>query len=132
MPRKKKQVVKINNVTSLEGVLQEVYNEACGNIKDAQGIINELSNGTTPDDVDDHTKIAKAKTDAIKEKTTNIKVKLEVAKLQNDSVKHAGDVQATLHSVADGEVTTDDFHAVKKLIKDKAAADKAAADKANE
>ena len=127
MPRKRKQVVKVNNVTSLEGVLQEVYNEACGNIKDAQGIVNELTNGTVPEDVDDHTKIAKAKTDAIKEKTTNIKVKLEIAKLQNDSVKHAGDIQATLHDVADGEVSTDDFTKVRKMIMEKAAQE--AADK---
>ena len=127
MPRKRKQVVKVNNVTSLEGVLQEVYNEACGNIKDAQGIVNELTNGTVPEDVDDHTKLAKAKTDAIKEKTTNIKVKLEIAKLQNDSVKHAGDIQATLHDVADGEVSTDDFTKVRKMIMEKAAQE--AADK---
>jgi len=120
MPRKRKQVVKVNNITSLEGVLQEVYNEACGNIRDAQGIVNELTNGTVPEDVDDHTKIAKAKTDAIKEKTTNIKVKLEIAKLQNDSVKHAGDIQATLNEASDGEVSIDDFTAVRKMIKDKA------------
>tara|TARA_R110000868_G_scaffold203969_9_gene451979 strand:- start:5900 stop:6295 length:396 start_codon:yes stop_codon:yes gene_type:complete len=125
MPRKTKQKVKVNNVASLEGVLQEVYNEACGNIRDAQGIINELNNGTVPEDVDDFAKIAKAKTDAIKEKTVNIKVKLEIAKLQNDSVKHAGDMQATLHKISDGEVTTDDFTAVRRLIKEKAAQDAA-------
>lgn len=123
MPRKRKQVVKVNNVTSLEGVLQEVYNEACGNIKDAQGVINELSNGVVPEDVDDFAKIAKAKTDALKEKTTNIKVKLEVAKLQSDTVKHAGDMEATMHAAADGEVSLDDFHAVKKLIKERAEQD---------
>tara|TARA_R110000868_G_scaffold209966_6_gene459908 strand:+ start:2320 stop:2706 length:387 start_codon:yes stop_codon:yes gene_type:complete len=119
MPRKKKQHVKINNTTSLEGVLQEVYNEACVNIKDAQSTINELSTSAEPVDVDDFTKISKAKTDAIREKTANIKVKLEIAKLQNDSIKHAGDIAATLSNTSGGEVNLDDFSMVRKMIAEK-------------
>ena len=42
MPRKRKQDIKINNGDSLEGLLQEVYNDACGQINDANRIINEL------------------------------------------------------------------------------------------
>ena len=122
MPRKKKQHVKINNVTSLEGVLQEVYNEACANIKDAQSTITELSTAAEPVDVDDFTKISKAKTDAIKEKTANIKVKLEIAKLQNDSIKHAGDVAATLANTSGAEVNLDDFSMIRKMIEEKSKA----------
>ena len=122
MPRKKKQHVKINNVTSLEGVLQEVYNEACANIKDAQSTITELSVSAEPVDVDDFTKIAKVKTDAIKEKTANIKVKLEIARLQNDSIKHAGDVAATLANASGGEVNLDDFSMIRKMIDEKSKA----------
>lgn len=119
MPRKKKQQVKINNITSLEGVLQEVYNEACANIRDAQSTITELSTSAEPVDVDDYTKISKAKTDAIKEKTANIKVKLEIARLQNDSIKHAGDVAATLANASGGEVKLDDLSMVRKMIEER-------------
>jgi len=75
-----------------------------------------------PVDVDDFTKIAKAKTDAIKEKTANIKVKLEIARLQNDSIKHAGDVAATLANASGGEVNLDDFSMIRKMIDEKSKA----------
>lgn len=116
MPRKKKQIVKVNNLLSLEGVLQEIYNEACININSAQSGINELVTAAEPEDVDDHAKIAKAKTDFLKAKTDNVKVKLEVAKLQNDSLKHAGDLKAELNATADTQVTTDQLSEIRALI----------------
>ena len=76
MPRKRKQQVKINNTASLEGMLQEVYSDACAQINDAQRTINTLNNSTSPEDVDDATKIAKATTDAQKIKDSAIKTKL--------------------------------------------------------
>ena len=57
MPRKKKQDVKVNDVESLEGLMQETYNDACLQINDAQRSINELASSATPQDVDDLTKI---------------------------------------------------------------------------
>ena len=123
MPRKKKQTVKINNVVSLEGVLQEVYNEACINIKSAQVGINELTTSAEPQDTDDHVKIAKAKTDFLKTKTDNVKVKLEVAKLQNDSVKNSGDVAKSMNEAADGSVTKEHFKSIRQMILDKAKAE---------
>lgn len=120
MPRRKKQVVKVNNLVSLEGVLQEVYNEACGNIKSAQEGINIISTASEPADVDEFAKVAKAKTDFLKTKTDNIKVKLEVAKLQNDSLKHAGDLKADLADSADGKVTNEHFSSIREMIMEKA------------
>ena len=75
MPRKKKQDVKINNTDSLEGLMQETYNDACLQINDAQKTINELTASATPTDVDDLTKIAKEKGGLLKIKDSAIKIR---------------------------------------------------------
>ena len=90
MPRKKKQEVKVNNVDSLEGLMQETYNDACLQINDAQRTINELSVSAEPTDVDDLTKIAKEKGGLLKVKDSAIRIKLELAKLQSDIIKTRG------------------------------------------
>lgn len=119
MPRPTRVKVKVNNIPSLEVVLQEVYNEACSNIKEAQKTINELSSGTTPDDVDDHTKVAKAKTDLLKEKTSNVKLKLEVARLQNETIKHAGDMAANVNDQSANTIKAQDFTDIRRMIEAK-------------
>jgi hypothetical protein len=48
MPRKKKQQIKLNDSSAIEGLLQEIYNDACGNIVAAQNNINEMSNAAEP------------------------------------------------------------------------------------
>lgn len=117
MPRKKKQEVKINNVDSLEGLCQEAYNDACAQINDAQRTINEMVNSANPVDVDDITKIAKGKVDALKIKDSAIKIKLEIAKLQNDIIKNNGDADAAIKERTSGAVTLDDFSKVREMIK---------------
>jgi len=92
MPRKKKADVKVNNTDSLESLMQETYNDACLQITDAQKTINELATSVTPLDVDDHTKVAKEKGGLLKIKDSAIRIKLEIAKLQNDILKNKGDV----------------------------------------
>lgn len=117
MARKKKQDVKINSVDSLEGLCQEAYNDACAQINDAQKTINEMVNSANPVDVDDITKIAKGKVDALKIKDSAIKIKLEIAKLQNDIIKNNGDAAAAIKERTDGTVSLDDFAKVRELIK---------------
>lgn len=117
MPRKKKQDVKINNVDSLEGLCQEAYNDACAQITDAQKTINEMVNSANPVDVDDLTKIAKGKVDALKVKDSAIKIKLEIAKLQNDIIKHNGDASTAIQERSNGSVSLDDFAKVREMIK---------------
>ena len=117
MPRKKKQDVKTNDVDSLEGLMQETYNDACTNINDAQKTINELVNSVKPEDVDDATKIAKEKTNALKIKDSAIRIKLEIAKLQNDIIKHKGDAESALNERSGGNITLDDFSKVREMIK---------------
>jgi len=117
MARKKKQEVKINSVDSLEGLCQEAYNDACAQINDAQRTINEMVNSANPEDVDDLTKIAKGKVDALKIKDSAIKIKLEIAKLQNDIIKNNGDADAAVKDRSNGTVSLDDFSKVREMIK---------------
>lgn len=126
MPRKKKQEVKINDNESLEGLMQETYNDACLQINDAQKTINELTTAATPQDVDDHTKIAKEKAGLLKVKDSAIRIKLEVAKLQSDIIKNRGNVDAALQERTDGKATIDDFKSIREmLIRDKDVIDEA-------
>ncbi len=118
MPRKKKQDIKINDNESLEGLLQETYNDACLQISDSQKTINELAASTTnPADVDDHTKIAKEKGGLLKIKDSAIRIKLEVAKLQSDIIKHNGDVNSTLSERSGEGASLDDFKNVRDFLK---------------
>jgi hypothetical protein len=116
MPRKKKQDIKVNNSESLEGLMQEVYNDACGQINDANRVINELHSSTTPETVDDASKIAKAKVDAQKIKDSSIKIKLEVAKLQSDILKHGGDQKAAVDERYEGKANLSDFKKIREII----------------
>lgn len=116
MPRKKKQEVKVNDVESLEGLMQETYNDACLQISDAQRTINELSTGATPQDIEDITKIAKEKGGLLKVKDSAIRIKLELAKLQSDIIKNRGDVDATIQERTDGKVSVDDFKSIRQML----------------
>ena len=117
MPRKKKQEVKVNNVDSLEGLMQETYNDACLQIIEAQSFINELSTRTNPNDVDDATKIAKEKGGLLKIKDSAIRMKLELAKLQSDIIKNKGDVEGALNERGDGKVSLTDFKSLREILK---------------
>ena len=117
MPRKKKQEVKVNSVDSLEGLMQETYNDACLQINDAQRTINELSISAEPTDVDDLTKIAKEKGGLLKVKESAIRIKLELAKLQSDIIKNRGDADATIGERTDGKVSANVFKSIRELLK---------------
>jgi len=117
MPRKKKQQIKTNNTDSLEGLLQETYNDACANITAAQNNINEMGNAAEPEDVDDLTKIAAQKTSALKIKDSAMRIKLEIAKLQSDLIKNKG-AKETDQSGNGGKVSLSDFKAVRKMMEE--------------
>lgn len=116
MPRKKKQQIKVNDSASLEGLMQEVYNDACSQINDVNRTINQLINSTTPEDVEDAAKIAKAKVDAQKVRDSSIKIKLEVAKLQSDIIKHGGDLGAAVQERYEGKVSMNDFRTIRDIV----------------
>jgi hypothetical protein len=117
MPRKKKQDVKVNNSESLQGLMQETYNDACLQINDAQKTINEVTSSATPTDVDDITKIAKEKGNLLKVKDSAIRIKLELAKLQSDIIKNRGDVETTVNERSQGSASFDDFKTIREMIK---------------
>jgi hypothetical protein len=117
MPRKKKQDVKVNNTDSLEGLMQETYNDACLQINDAQKTINELSSSAQPADVDDLTKIAKEKGNLLKVKDSAIKIKLELAKLQSDIIKNRGDVESAVSERSNGSASLNDFKSIREMLK---------------
>lgn len=117
MPRKKKQDVKVNDTESLEGLMQETYNDACLQITDAQKTINELSASAIPTDVDDLTKIAKEKAGLLKVKDSAIRVKLELAKLQSDIIKSRGDVDTAISERSNGAASLSDFKSIREMLK---------------
>ena len=117
MPRKKKQEVRINSTDSLEGLCQEAYNDSCAQINDAQRTINEMVSSANPVDVDDLTKLAKAKVDALKIKDSAIRIKLEIAKLQSDIIKNRGDVDSAVSERSNGSASLSDFKSIREMLK---------------
>jgi hypothetical protein len=117
MPRKRKQDVKVNDTESLEGLMQETYNDACLQINDAQKTINELASSATPTDVDDLTKIAKEKGGLLKIKDSAIRIKLELAKLQSDIIKNRGDADSAISERSQGSASLSDFKSIREMLK---------------
>ena len=117
MARSKKQKIEINSNSSLQGVMQEVYNNACNQIQDAQKVVNELTASVTAEDVDDITIVAKATTDALKLKDSAIKIKLDVGKLQSDIMKYSGNMDEVMTNNNTQLVTSDNFSQVREMIK---------------
>jgi len=117
LPRKRKQDVKVNDTESLEGLMQETYNDACLQINDAQRTINELAASATPTDVDDLTKIAKEKGGLLKIKDSAIRIKLELAKLQSDIIKNRGDADAVISERTNGSASLSDFKSIREMLK---------------
>jgi len=119
MPRKTKQVVKVNNNESLEGLMQETYNDACLQITDAQRTINELSVSAISETVDELTKVAKEKGGLLKIKDSAIRIKLELAKLQSDIIKNRGNEEAAVSERSSGTASLSDFRTIREMFKNK-------------
>ena len=118
MPRKKKQDIRVNSNESLEGLIQETYNDACLQISDSQRTINELSASIPPTDVDDLTKIVKEKGNLLKIKDSAIRIKLEIAKLQNDIIKNSGDIETAVNQRSNGTASLSDFKTIRQMFVD--------------
>lgn len=119
MGKRKKLNIDVNNIDSLQELMQEIYHDACTQIKESHGVIINLSNSTEPLDTDDFTKIAKAKTDALKVKDSAIKIKLDVGKLQNEIMKKKAELglpPGAEKITESGEVSLDDFSRIRALI----------------
>jgi hypothetical protein len=118
MPRRKSTDIKVNNNDSLEGLMQETYNDACLQINDAQRTINELGVSITPNDIDDLTKLVKEKAGLLKVKDSAIRIKLELAKLQADIIKNRDDESIQANSErANGSASLKDFKKIRDMLK---------------
>lgn len=120
MGRPSKHKVRLNNITNLENLMQEVYNDCNFQIKEAQSKINELQNESDPVDTTELVAVTKEKTNLLKIKDSSIKVKLDLAKLQNDIIKSQGDNPEKPNETAIsgvGVATTSDFSAIQEMIK---------------
>lgn len=117
--RKKHKVV-INNDESLQGLMQETYNDACLQITESQRAMNELTaSAGNPENVDDIVKISKAKSDLLKNKDSAIKIKLEMCKIQSDIVKNRGTEDPSAKQQSSGPVSLSDFQKIREMLKTK-------------
>lgn len=88
--------IKLDNQDNLQELLQEIYNEACKNVEEAQRLINkiEMSTNLNEEVIDGKSKYAKAINDFISTKDKAIGRKLEVAKAMAEVLKHNGNQQS--------------------------------------
>jgi hypothetical protein len=98
MPRPRKHKIAVEQVESLQSIMQEVYNDAHGQMKEATDAINILVNSTTPEDVDDTATITKERGKLMKLKDSAIKIKLDVAKLHAEIIKNNGKTDGVAES----------------------------------
>lgn len=121
MNRRKKNKIKLNDITSVESLLQETYMDACKLIDNAQNIVDIIQQTAEPENVDQITKIAKEKSTALKVKDSGIRIKIELAKLMNEIIKHNGSVEDAIESrVSNGAVSTEGFKDLREWIKNNA------------
>lgn len=87
--------LKLDSKEKLTELLQEIYNEACKNIEEAQREINKITNSTNLNDeiIDGKAKYAKAINDFITTKDKAISRKFEIAKLLSEIIKYNGNTQ---------------------------------------
>ena len=91
----KKYKLKLDSKEKITELLQEIYDEACKNIEEAQREINKITTSTdlTEEVVDGKAKYAKEINDFIATKDKAISRKFEIAKLMTEVLKFNGNVQ---------------------------------------
>lgn len=87
--------LRLDSKEKITELLQEIYDEACKNIEEAQREINRISMSTDLNDeiIDGKAKYAKAINDFIATKDKAIARKFEIAKLMTEIIKFNGNVQ---------------------------------------
>lgn len=106
MRQLKQYKLKVDSKEKIEELLQEIYNEACKNIEEAQNEINKISHSTDLNNeiIDGKAKYAKAINDFIATKDKAIARKFEIAKLLTEIIKFNGNVQ---QAFTEGDVPGD-------------------------
>ena len=119
MPRPRKHKIAVEQTESLQSIMQEVYNDAHGQMKEATEAINILVNSTTPEDVDDTATITKERGNLMKLKDSAIKIKLDVAKLHAEVIKNNGKTEGVAESFSNTTTGSidDALKATRELIR---------------
>lgn len=91
----KRYKLKLNSTEKIEELLQELYNEACENIKVSQDQLNAFTTSANLNNecADAKAKIGKVINDFLANKDKAIGRKLEIAKLMSDIFKFNGNIQ---------------------------------------
>lgn len=95
----KKYKVKLNNVDKIEELLQETYDLACQQHVLIQNEINKIMNTTVVNnlDIDGKEKYGKIMKEYFTLQQKSIGIKMDVAKLMGEIVKHHGDINKALN-----------------------------------
>ena len=115
----KKYKVKLNNVDKIEELLQENYDLACQQHTLIQNEINKIMNTTTVNnlDIDGKEKYGKIMKEYFTLQQKAIIIKMDVAKLMSEIIKHNGDVNKALND-DNMKKSSLDISKLRKLAKD--------------
>lgn len=115
----KKYKVKLNNVDKIEELLQENYDLACQQHTLIQNEINKIMNTTTVNnlDIDGKEKYGKIMKEYFTLQQKAITIKMDVAKLMSEIIKHNGDVNKALND-DNMKKSSLDISKLRKLAKD--------------
>ena len=115
----KKYSVKLNNVDKIEQLLQETYDLACQQHNSIQNEINKIMNTTVVNDldIDGKEKYGKIMKEYFTLQQKSINIKMDVAKLMSEIIKHNGDIKKALEedSMKSSKL---DLASLRKLAKD--------------
>jgi hypothetical protein len=119
MVNNKKYNVKLNSVEKIEQLLQETYDLACQQHTTIQNEINKVMNTTIVNDldIDGKEKYGKIMKEYFTLQQKSIVIKMDLAKLMSEILKHNGDINKALEeeSMKSSKL---DLAALRKLAKD--------------
>ena len=119
MGNSKKYNVKLNNLEKIEQLLQETYDLACQQHNSIQNEINKIMNTTVVNDldIDGKEKYGKIMKEYFTLQQKSINIKMDVAKLMSEIIKHNGDIKKALEedSMKSSKL---DLASLRKLAKD--------------
>ena len=111
--------VKLNNADKIEQLLQETYELACQQHVSIQNEINKIMNTTVVNnlDIDGKEKYGKIMKEYFSLQQKSISLKMDVAKLMSEVLKHNGDINKALEN-DNMKGSKLDLAALRKLAKD--------------
>lgn len=113
-----KVTVRLNSMEKIEQLLQETYDQACKLLQEIQNEMNKLVNSCDLSDtpIDEKAKYSKAIHDYIGDKKTALTMKMEIAKLMTEVLKHNGDARGALNDPNFSKATKLDLKALRQQV----------------